>query len=280
MVTLLVMEQRRFGSLVAGIDVLEKLAATPEGASVTDLAGALALDKGYLHRLLRTLEQRGYVEQDPTSKTFRATVKLVALASVILHNLDVLSAAAPVMRRLLEWSGETVHLARRVSGGGVYVAQARPSARISVETDIGSQPQLHCSATGKALLAFSGPDELRSLLKEPFVRYTPRTLTTFAELAIDLAAARERGYAVDDREGSEDLRCVAAPIFDMTGKVIACLGMSGPMNRLSFERLSEFGLEVAAAAADISRMIGGRLPVPPEREQAKDRSPLPAEASI
>jgi DNA-binding IclR family transcriptional regulator len=274
------MEQRRFGSLVAGIDVLEKLAATPEGASVTDLAGALALDKGYLHRLLRTLEQRGYVEQDPTSKAFRATVKLVALASVILHNLDVLSAAPPVMRRLLESTGETVHLARRVAGGGVYVAQARPSARISVETDIGSQPQLHCSATGKALLAFSGPEELRSLLKEPFERFTPRTLTGFAELETDLARARARGYAVDDGEGSEDLRCVAAPIFDMTGKVMACLGMSGPMSRLSRQRLDELGLEVAAAAAEVSRMIGGRSPVPTEPEQAHGRHASLAEASI
>jgi IclR family acetate operon transcriptional repressor len=274
------MEQRRFGSLVAGIDVLEKLAATPEGASVTDLAGALALDKGYLHRLLRTLGQRGYVEQDPTSKTFRATVKLVALASVILRNLDVLSAAPPVMRRLLESSGETVHLARRVAGGGVYVAQARPSARISVDTEIGSQPQLHCTATGKALLAFSGPGELRSLLKEPLARFTPRTLSSLAELESDLAAARERGYALDDGEGSEDLRCVAAPIFDMTGKVMACLGMSGPINRLSLERLSELGLEVAAAAAEISRMIGGRLPVQTEREDDRGRSPSLAEVSI
>ena len=253
------MEARRFGSLTAGLDILERLARSPEGVSVTDLARYVELDKGHAHRLLRELERRGYVEQDESSKLFHATVQFVSLAGLILRNLDLLSAASPVLRQLQESTGEAVHLARRVRAGGVYVAQERPPARISVETEIGSQPVLHCTATGKALIAFAD-DELRSLLTEPFKQYTHRTLTTFEELGRELAAVRERGYAVDDEELSPEVRCVAAPVFDMMTKVVGCVGLSGPISRVTLDRLPELGVLVLAAAQEVSSKIGGRAP--------------------
>jgi DNA-binding IclR family transcriptional regulator len=252
-------ETRRFGSLTAGLDILELLARSPEGVGVTDLARHVELDKGHAHRLLRELERRGYVEQDPSSKLFHATVQFVSLAGLILRNLDLLSAASPILQQLQDATGEAVHLARRVRAGGVYVAQERPTARISVETEIGSQPVLHCTATGKALFAFA-EDELRSLLTEPFTRYTHRTLTTFEELGRELAATRERGYAVDDEELSPEVRCVAAPVFDMMTKVVGCVGLSGPISRVTLDRLPELGVLVLAAAREVSSRIGGRAP--------------------
>jgi DNA-binding IclR family transcriptional regulator len=252
-------ETRRFGSLTAGLDILERLARSPEGVSVTDLARYVELDKGHAHRLLRELERRGYVEQDASSKLFHATVQFVSLASLILRNLDLVSAASPILRQLQDSTGEAVHLARRVRAGGVYVAQERPVARISVETEIGSQPVLHCTATGKALFAFAD-DELRSLLTEPFQQYTHRTLTTFEELARELAATRERGYAVDDEELSPEVRCVAAPVFDMMANVVGCIGLSGPISRVTLDRLPELGAVVLAAAQDVSSKIGGHAP--------------------
>jgi DNA-binding IclR family transcriptional regulator len=249
------------GSLSTGLQVLESLAAIPNGASVTDLARELDLDKGYLHRLLRTLEQAGYVEQNPSSKIFRPTVKFVALASVILQHLDVLVSAPPVMRRLLMSSGEAVHLARRIKTGGVYVAQERPSQRVSVETEIGSQPELYCTATGKALLAFLDVAEVRALVEGPFVQYTHRTITDFEGLDRDLASVRSRGYAVDDEERNSGVRCVAAPIFDIMGVTVASIGISGPTTRLGVERVPELGFLVLAAANEITSQIGGRTPV-------------------
>jgi DNA-binding IclR family transcriptional regulator len=254
------MEARRVGSLSTGLRVLESLAAIPNGASVTDLARELDLDKGYLHRLLRTLEQLGYVEQNSSTKIFRPTVKFVALASVILQNLDVLISAPPVMRRLLMSSGEAVHLARRIKTGGVYVAQERPSQRVSVETEIGSQPELYCTATGKALLAFLDDIEVRALVDEPFVQYTHRTIADFEGLSRDLASVRTRGYAVDDEERNSGVRCVAAPIFDIMGVTVASIGISGPTTRLGVERVPELGALVLAAAIEITSQIGGRSP--------------------
>jgi DNA-binding IclR family transcriptional regulator len=248
------------GSLSTGIGVLEKLASIPNGATVTDLSLDFGLDKGYLHRLLRTLEQLGYVEQSRDSKIFRPTVKIVAVASVILKNLDVLVAAPPVMRRLLMSSGEAVHLARRIKTGGVYVAQERPSQRVSVETEIGSQPELYCTATGKALLAFLDEAEIAELVQDPFVQHTHRTIANLENLQRDLVSVRSRGYAVDDEERSSGVRCVAAPIFDIMGKVVASIGISGPSSRLPVDRVPEYGELVVTAAYEITSQIGGRLP--------------------
>jgi DNA-binding IclR family transcriptional regulator len=254
-------EGRRFGSLVVGIEVLEKLASNPDGGSVTSLAAELGLDKGYLHRLLRVLEDLGYIDQDPYTKIFRSTVKLVSLSTVILQHLDVLVAGPPVMRRLLQATGEAVHLARRIKTGGVYVAQERPSLQVSVETEIGSQPELHCTATGKALIAYLADDELAELVREPLTKHTRRTIPTVADLTRELSSVRSSGFAVDDEELNPGVRCVAAPIFDMTGKTIACLGLSGPTSRVTLERVSELGVSVREAADEITAALGGSRPL-------------------
>ncbi len=251
--------------------VLEHLAATRDGAGVTELARDLELDKGYLHRLLRTLESIGYVEQDQATKVFRPTVKFIALSGAILKNLDVLDAGRPVMRGLLEATGEAVHFARRIKTGGVYVAQERPPARISVETELGSQPELHCTATGKALLAFLEPAELRELVREPFPQYTHRTIASLADLERDLAAVRARGYGVDDEERNPEVRCVAAPVFDLVGKPVGCIGLSGPTSRVTIDRVPVLGALVLGAAEEITLRIGGSMPA---GLASQDRGPM------
>ncbi|MGI9007041.1 MAG: IclR family transcriptional regulator [Streptosporangiaceae bacterium] len=241
------------------MDILERLAMVPGGIGVTDLARSLTLDKGHAHRLLRALEQKGYVQQDPGTKLFSATAQVIALAGQVLRHVDILAGARPVLRDLLDSTGESVHLARRVPQGGVYIAQERPAARISVETQIGSSPELHCTATGKALLAFDDSD-WPVLLTEPFPRHTPRTITTMAGLRTELQRTRDRGYALDDQELSAEVRCVAAPVFDLMARPIGCVGLSGPVSRMTDERVGILGPLVAAAAAEITHRAGGRVP--------------------
>jgi IclR family acetate operon transcriptional repressor len=121
---------RAAGALASGLDILELLAQDTEGLGVTAVARALGLDKGNTHRLLRMLEERGYVEQDPTTKGFRASVQLVALAGNLLRRMDLVSVARPVMRQLSHDTGEAVHLARRTRAGGRRSAPSRSSTRL------------------------------------------------------------------------------------------------------------------------------------------------------
>jgi DNA-binding IclR family transcriptional regulator len=252
---------RAAGALASGLDILELLAQESEGLGVTAIARALGLDKGNAHRLLRMLEERGYVEQDPTTKGFRASVQLVALAGNLLRSMDLVSIAQPVMRQLSHDTGEAVHLARRTRAGGVYVARERQSFGIvTVETEIGAQPVIHATATGKALYCMDTDEDVSRVAHEPLRSYTPRTFTRFEDLLADLRRVRECGYAVDDEELNLEVRCVAAPIFDFYGSPVASLGLSGPAGRVTRSRVGDLGNQVRSAALRITHELGGHVP--------------------
>lgn len=249
------------GALTSGLDVLEALAQHPEGLGVTAVARAVGHDKGNTHRILRVLEERGYIEQDPGTKVFRASVQLLSLAGRVLSGLDLSSVARPLMRELSESLGEAVHLVRRMRSGGVYVAQERQARGIvTVETEIGAQPVIHATASGKALYCTADRAELRRVVHEPLSRHTMRTIVSIEELMSDLQRVQERGYALDDEELNLDVRCVAAPIFDLHGIPVASIGISGPASRVTLARLDELGQQVKATAFQITQKIGGHVP--------------------
>lgn len=248
-------------TLTTGLDVLEVLARHPEGLGVTALARAIDGDKGNVHRLLRVLEVRGYVEQDPATKLFSASVQLVSLAARVLRGLDLVSVARPVMRELSESTGEAVHLARRMRTGGVYVAREHQGGGVvTVETEIGSQPVIHAASTGKALYCTADRAELTRVVHEPLSRHTMRTITSMDGLLADLEQVRARGYAVDDEELNLDVRCVAAPVFDLHGTPLASIGLSGPASRVTLGRVEDLGRQVWAAALRITKEMGGHVP--------------------
>lgn len=252
---------RAAGALLTGLDLLEGLARRPEGLGVTALAREVNADKGNVHRLLRVLEDRGYVEQDPATKIFRVSTRMISLAGQVLRGVDLVAGAGPIMRELSAATGEAVHLARRTRGGGVYVAQERQrGGRITVETEIGAQPIIYASSTGKALYCTATPEELAELLPDPFTAYTMRTHTGIDSLAADLAQVCRRGYAIDDEELNLDVRCVAAPIFDLHGVPLASIGISGPASRVTLARIGDLGRMVTVAAFRITQQVGGRVP--------------------
>ncbi|RFU38707.1 IclR family transcriptional regulator, partial [Actinomadura logoneensis] len=253
---------RGAGALASGLDILETLAGSAEGMGVTALARAVGQDKGNAHRLLRMLEERGYVEQDPKTRAYRASVQLVSLAGQLLRDLDVVVVAQRTMRELSDRTGEAVHLARRTKFGGVYVAQERQGGgRVTVETEIGAQPVIHATATGKALYCLATAEELARVAPPPLRGFTIRTLTSVPALMADLERVRERGYAVDDEELNLDVRCVAAPIFDLYGAPVASIGVSGPAARVGLSQVGELGEQVRAAAVRITEEMGGHVPV-------------------
>jgi len=251
---------RAGGALNSGLDILETIASEQGGLGVTEIARRTALDKGNVHRLLRSLEARGYVEQDAHSKKFTASALVLSLARTVLQSIDLLPAARQAMQDLSDATGESVHMAKRTRLGGIYIAQVRQPGRLSIETEIGAQPIVHATATGKALYFLDNEETLGSVLEFPLTAFTARTVTSVDALKAELATVRERGYALDDEELTPEVRCVAAPIFDLYGVVTACIGISGPASRVSSERLSELGESVRAAANTITQNVGGRLP--------------------
>lgn len=251
---------RRGGTLETGLDLIEALASIGEldsGVGVSELASMVGADKGNVHRLLGVLERRGYVQQDPITRRWSLSVAVIGLAGRVLRSLDVREAAAPVLTELVAQHGETAHLAVATPSGGLYVMQERPTGRMSVETELGAAPVLHASATGKALLAFKEIEERDHLLDGAWERHTPSTHRDRASLEDDLAEVRRRGFAVDDEELQEGVRCVAAPVRGIDGDVVATVGLSGPVTRIAKARLAGLGAAVVAAAERVGQELGG-----------------------
>ncbi len=254
-------QSRTAGALFVGLDVLDALARHPDGLGVTALAREVSADKGNVHRLLRVLEERGYVEQDESTKIYRVSTKMISLAGQVLRGVDLVDVAGPIMRELAAATGEAVHLARRTRGGGVYVAQERqPGGRVTVETEIGAQPIIYATATGKALYCTATAEELAEVLPGAFTAHTMRTHAGVTDLTADLEQVCRRGYAIDDEELNLDVRCVAAPIFNLHGVPLASIGISGPASRVTLATIGDLGRTVSIAAFRITQQVGGRVP--------------------
>src|SRR5208337_596933 len=201
-------------SLMRALALLNRIAESPEdGASLTDLAQQVGLPTSTAHRLLTTLEQERYVRFNNEQRTWTVGVQSFVTGSAL---------ARAHMRHLMEEGGETVNLAVEDEGEAVYLAQIECRQMMRAFARPGTRVPLHCSAVGKAILSAASDKRLSKILHQRGMpRLTVKTITTPALLRQELERVRAAGYAVDDEEHAVGLRCIAAPIFDETGDVVA-----------------------------------------------------------
>jgi DNA-binding IclR family transcriptional regulator len=245
------------GALATGLRVLEALIAAHGPMGVSEIAAALDIDKANAHRTLAVLVRFGYAEQDPLSRRYRATVRVVELARSVLDSRDLTIVAGPHLKTLWAASRENTHMAVLAGDHLVYVSTINGPTMLSANAAIGQSGPLHCTATGKALLAWLPRAAQETLLAGiSYERFTPSTAPDAAALQARLAQVRQVGYAVDDREYHPGVRCVAAPVFGMGG-LVASLGVSAPADRLDSERLKVIAPLVVDTARRVSRELGG-----------------------
>lgn len=247
------------GALATGLRVLETLVAAHSPMGVSELATSLGIDKANAHRTLTVLRRFGYVEQDASTRRYSATVRVVELAHSVLGSRELTVVAAPHLKALWAASRENTHLAVLASDHVVYVSTINGPTMLSANAAIGQSGPLHCTATGKAVLAWQ-PRVVREQIAAglAYERFTPTTITGPDALLEQLAAVRLNGFAVDDREYHTGVRCVAAPVFGMSG-LVGSLGVSAPADRLTAERLKVLAPLVVDTAARVSRELGGAV---------------------
>ena len=244
-------------SLGRALDLMESVAMAEQGAGLTELAKATGLAPSTAHRLLKTLQQRRYVSHDAERGLWFIGVQSFTVGAAFLRTRNVVAAARPVMRQLMEDSGESVSLAVLDGVDVVYLAQIECRAMMRALARPGGRAPQHCSGVGKALLASLGEAERAPLYaRVEFTRYTAHTLTDPAALDAALRPVAAQGYAVDDEEFALGLRCVAAAICDEYGEPVAAISCSGPTARVTVDRVAPLGRLVAAAAADIAAALG------------------------
>jgi IclR family acetate operon transcriptional repressor len=243
------------GSLDRGLHILDLLGSTPRPLGVTEIAGVLRVDKSTAYRLLCTLQNRGYVEQLETKK-YRLGLRCVHLGAVTLDAIDTRAEAAPFMEELARRTGKTVHLAILAGEEAIIADKVQGHSIISISTSVGSEAPLHSTASGKAILASLPLERVHEFCAgRELVRFTPNTITDPAILEDHLKTVRKQGYAVDDEERYEGVRCVAAPFFDHTG-LVGSIGISAASSQMNTDQLEDTKVVVMDVASRLSHKLG------------------------
>ncbi|HRO14644.1 MAG TPA: IclR family transcriptional regulator [Paracoccus sp. (in: a-proteobacteria)] len=246
-------------ALDRGLDVLGVLAEAG-GLTLTGMAARLGQPTSTLHRVLTTLERRGMAELDPATQTWHVGPEAFRVGSAFMRRSGLVERARPILRALMERTGETANLGVARGNLVLFLAQVETHEMIRAFFPPGTLSPMHASGIGKALLAHRTPAELREIAAEGLERFTPRTRASLADLSESLSEVRARGFALDDEERTPGMRCIAAPVFDLTGAAVAGLSVSGPVNRMSDRRLAEVAAAVTEAAQDLSRALGAPPP--------------------
>jgi IclR family transcriptional regulator, KDG regulon repressor len=244
------------GPLDRALDVLERLAEAPD-STLVELATAAGMNKATVFRHLRVLAKRGYVTQDPDTKRYALGYRLLDLGFHARTNLHLPRVARSGMSSLSATFNETVHLGVRMDNQVVHIAVIPSTHPLKMASAVGERTLIHVSALGKSLMAWEGPDAMDALLDGPGLPpVSQRAVRTRAAFEAELVNVRTKGYAIDDQESLEGLRCVGAPIRAAGGAVIAAISLSGPVDRVSEARMPAMTRAVRATAEEISTLCG------------------------
>ena len=260
-------QRYRVQVLERSFGILETLANAEEELSPVDLAGRLGLHKSTIHRLLVVLEGQRFVRKTLQGK-YGLGMKLIEMGSRAVEQLDLGAHALPFLQKLVDETGETAHIC--VLSGVEMMSIANVPGRWTLRTPstVGRRTQTYCTSVGKACIAFLPADDLDNLIARlEFTKNTHRTITTASDLKAELARVRRRGFAVDDEEVEEGLRCVGAPIRDYSGHVVAALSIAGPVFRIQKGQIPALSRAVMKAADSLSIDLGFVKPQLPGKRQ-------------
>lgn len=224
---------------------------------VSELADRLGLHKSTVHRFLVNLEAAGMIERNTRTGRYRLGLRIFELGGLVMHRMDLWDEALPFLEGLVRDTGETGHLAILDGGEAIYVERVEARRPLRVPSAVGRGYPAHATNLGKVLLAHLDPRDLQRVVSEHgLAGFTSNTITDADQLDAELTVIRERGYAVDNEEYDEGLRCIGAPVWDHTGRVIAAIGIGGPVTRVTPGRIAELADVVMAAARGLSRRLG------------------------
>lgn len=249
-------EEKNLGvpALERGLAMLELLAQQPQGATLSEVTAALEVSPASAFRIATALEELGYLRREEGTKKFFVTRKLLLLGQPQATSRSLVECAVDSMRQVLAATGETTQLCCLAEDQCVVIDQLPSVHPFKYIVDLGSRAPVHCAAPGKAMLAFLPEDELEPLLAHVKLdKHTEKTITSRKELRAELERIRANGYAVDHGEHFDGIHCVAAPLLNHHGHVIAAITIAGPSSRIPAGRFAEFGQVMIAAANEAAR---------------------------
>jgi DNA-binding IclR family transcriptional regulator len=244
------------------LDVLEAFHGEEDELGITELSRRLKLHKNNIFRILATLENRGYIEQNRSTDNYRLGLGTLDLGQTYIRHTGLLRIARPVMEELNRKANENVYIGILKERYSFYLDVVESNHTVRVLSRVGCRVPAYCAAIGKAQLAYEAPETIMEILgKKELKKFTPKTISDREKIMEHLLLVKELGYAVDDEEWDEGVRCVGAPIFDYTRKTVGGISISAPSARMSMDQLKkDYVPLVKKACEDISRRLGYDAP--------------------
>lgn len=246
----------RIQAIERAVGILNAFTVDDPELGVTELAEKVGLHKLTVHRFMVNLDAAGLVERNPRNGRYRLGLHIFELGGLVMQQMNLWDEALPFLEGLVRDTGETGHLAV-LDGEAIYIERVEARRALRVPSAIGRGYPAHATNLGKVLLADLPGERVTEIIAEKgLASYTPNTITDPVRLAAELERIRERGYAIDDEEYDEGLRCIGAGVRDHSGHVVSALGIGGPVTRITPARVDELAELVMTAANGLSRRLG------------------------
>lgn len=244
-------------SVSRALDIIMILSLKKGGLGVTEIANQIDINKSSVYRILSTLVQYGYVEQDEETGRYKLGYKFLEISSRLLDSIDLRGEARPFLQELETETNEAIHLVVYDQAEVVYIEKLEGNETLRMHSKVGKRAPMHCTSVGKAILANLPIETVLTIIEQKGMPvHTAHTITTKADLLHELQMVREKGYALDLEENENGITCIAAPIFNHTGKVMAAVSISGPTLRMTDDRLDQLKSRMIQTGLKISNRLG------------------------
>ncbi|WP_445502489.1 IclR family transcriptional regulator [Microvirga sp. G4-2] len=248
-------------SIERAFAILSHIAQHQEGISLAELSKCVGLHTSTTFHLVRTMVELGVVRQAKATKRYHLGRTIFSLAASSSSEVDLIATATPFLEELARESGESSHLALRSGNDVVIAARVAGTGAFQLVERAGGLRPAHCTGLGKVLLAAMPEAQFESYLASAELQvWTPKTITDPTQLRAEIERVRQSGVGFDDAEFNDEVRCVAAPIYDFTGQAVGAVGVSGPIWRMNLQRMDLITQRVRTTAAELSEELGYRRP--------------------
>jgi len=244
-------------SVSRALDIIQLVGMKKGGLGVTEIAKQMDINKSSVYRILVTLAQYGYIEQDESTGLYKLGYKFLEISSKLLDSIDIRSEAGPFLQQLEDSTNEVIHLVVYDQGEVVYIEKLEGTETLRMHSKVGKRAPMHCTSVGKAILANLPSGMVHEIVeRKGLPMHTKHTITDKDALFKELVQVKQNGYALDLEENENGISCIAAPIFDHLGKVVAAISISGPTIRMTEERLNQLKEQMLDVGSQISVRLG------------------------
>ncbi len=244
-------------SVSRALDIIMLVSMKKGGLGVTEIANQIDINKSSVYRILSTLVQYGFVEQDNETGRYKLGYKFLEVSSRLLESIDLREEAKPFLKELEYETNEVIHLVVYDQGEVVYIEKLDGSETLRMHSKVGRRAPMHCTSVGKAILAHLPTNVVTDILERKGLPvHTDKTMTDKEMFLQELNQIRKNGYALDLEENEYGITCIAVPLFDHLGKVIAAVSISGPTLRMTADRLEKLHPRMIHIGREISARLG------------------------